>query len=166
LTWTSSTTRWKAQQHNYIGQMQTKDTLLDQCINLRRVYEERIAEYATKFPDSTPTAAYDAVSGVKTRPGGITPAEELLRAANFTYMKKPNKTEYMGSFYPHLRAFCLKDKDVWKQFKRIMTDFQEARIPHPNMSKAIDLVNRCFKENEKKPGKFMKKLPKILSENK
>ena len=161
----SYSTRWKAQQHNYIGQMQTKDTLLDQCINLRREYDERVSQYLFQFSEKNEAAAYDAISGVLHRPGSVTPAEELLRAANFTYMKKPNKTEYMGSFYPHLRAFCLKDRETWNQFRRIMTEFQEARIPHPNMSKAIDQVNRCFKENEKKPGRFMKKLPKILSDN-
>jgi hypothetical protein len=122
---------------------------LDQCKNLRRVYDELVTNYLTTFPASNHRDAYEALTAAKSKTG-TSPAETLLRAANFTYMKKPNTSEYVGTMYPHVRAFCLKDKQVWKQFERLMTAYQKAEIPHPFMEIAIEDMDKLFKEQGKK----------------
>jgi hypothetical protein len=139
--------RWKASQHNLVGQIQTRDTLLDQCRNLRLVYEQMAENYKSQFPGSK-VSAYEALTAAKSK-SGLAPAETLLRAANFTYMKKPSSNEYCGTFYPHVRAFCLKSKKIWEQFERLMTAYQKAEIPHPFMIHAIEAMNKLFKEGKK-----------------
>ena len=79
--------------------------------------------YKTKSPSATDSDIYDAICGTNSKAaknGGISPAEQLLRDANFTHMKKDDRKEFLGSMYPHIRAFCLKDKDTWDQFHRLM----------------------------------------------
>ena len=90
--------RWKASMHNLVGQIQTRDTLLDQCKNLRRIFDEYVANYMISFPTSNTKEAYEAVTSPKSRSASdLSPAEKMLRAANFTYMKKPNST--VGSMW-------------------------------------------------------------------
>ena len=159
--------RWKAQQHNLIGQIQTKDTLLDQCINLRRMYETKYADYKSKFPGLSAEDIQNSVCGTKAGSnGGVSPAEQLLRDANFTHMKKDDQKEYMGAMYPCFRSFCLKDQETWKQFHRVMLAYQEARIPHPKMNNAIDSLNKLFKDVKAAGSKMTKQVNKIIKENK
>ena len=152
--------------HNLVGQIQTRDTFLGQCKNMRRIFDEYVANYMISFPTSTTKEAYEAVISPKSRlASDLSPAEKMLRAANFTYMKKPNSTEYMGTMYPHVRAFCLKDKKTWEQFERLMTAYQKAEIPHPFMAHAILEMNHLFQE-PKRGGNYIKnKVAKIIKDN-
>ena len=115
----------------------------------------------TTFPASNTRDAYEALTAAKSKTGS-SPAETLLRAANFTYMKKPNTSEYVGTMYPHVRAFCLKDKQVWKQFERLMTAYQKAEIPHPFMEIAIEDMDKLFKEGKKGGKALTTKVTSIL----
>ena len=157
---------WKAQQHNLISEIRTKDTLLDQCLNLRRIYEHKHENYKTLYPGLKSSDIYDAVCGVKAAvKGGLSPAEQLLRDANFTYMKKDDKNEYYGTMYPHIRAFGLKDKATWDPFHRLMKAYQEAEIPHPYMPNAIESLNKMFKDLKEAGPSVTKKVTRILKEN-
>ena len=68
-------------------------------------------DYKTKFSYATDSDIYDAIYGTNSKAakkGGISPAEQLLRDANFIHMKKDDRKKFLGSMYPHILAFCLK----------------------------------------------------------
>lgn len=63
-------------------------------------------------------------------------------------MNSKDKDEYYGAFYPHLRGFCLRDKEVWGHFENLMRAYEEAKIPHPYTASTVKLVNKVFCEKK------------------
>ena len=90
--------------------------------------------------------------------------EKLLESAGFTYMlKNDGSNKHAGTQYPHFRAAVLRDEEIWNQFERLLSAFQELEIPHPGVAVAGREINEALNAHKWNDPKQRTKVVKLIN---
>lgn len=136
--------------HNKKGEMQWKNTLLQNLTSLREAFMTSYKQMIEKFPLVDANEIYEKTLNQETSTrkakvkGGesTSPAIQLMKRAGL-----PIGENFPDSKFRAFKAAALKSSKTWSGVQALCKAYENAEIPHPRGPEALDLIKNNKSSN-------------------